>query len=95
MAPSRFWDFVYLWSNYHLEHHYFPGVPFYNLRALHIELRPFFAERGMVRPPTAACSGNGSWRTGPPTPTGELVSMGETPKPPAQPVRHRAPERAS
>jgi len=48
MAPSRFWDFFYLWSTYHLEHHYFPGVPFYNLRALHLRLRPFFAERGMV-----------------------------------------------
>jgi fatty acid desaturase len=48
IAPSRFWDFVYLWSSYHLEHHYFPNVPFYNLRALHMQLRPFFAERGMV-----------------------------------------------
>jgi fatty acid desaturase len=48
MAPSRLWDFVYLWSSYHLEHHYFPNVPFYNLRALHERLRPFFAERGMV-----------------------------------------------
>ncbi|MEO8215950.1 MAG: fatty acid desaturase, partial [Acidobacteriota bacterium] len=28
---SWFWDVVYLFSNYHLEHHYFPSVPFYNL----------------------------------------------------------------
>ena len=32
MRPSILWDFVFLWSNYHLEHHYFPRVPFYNLR---------------------------------------------------------------
>ena len=32
MKPSRFWDFLFLYSNYHLEHHYFPRVPFYNLR---------------------------------------------------------------
>ena len=31
MARSRFWEVVYLWSNYHLEHHYFPAVPFYRL----------------------------------------------------------------
>ncbi len=48
MAPSRFWDLAFLWSSYHLEHHYFPGVPFYNLRKLHMVLRPFFARRGMV-----------------------------------------------
>lgn len=48
MAPSRWWDFVFLWSNYHLEHHYFPSVPFYNLRRLHVLLGPFYAERGMV-----------------------------------------------
>jgi fatty acid desaturase len=48
VAPSRFWDFTFLWSSYHLEHHYFPGVPFYNLRRLHVALQPFFAERGLV-----------------------------------------------
>jgi fatty acid desaturase len=48
MRASRFWDAAYLWSSYHLEHHYFPGVPFYNLRKLHAALAPFFAERGMV-----------------------------------------------
>jgi len=36
------WDFLFLWSNYHMEHHYFPGVPFYNLPALHRELEPIF-----------------------------------------------------
>ena len=46
LKPSRFWDFWYLSSAYHLEHHYFPGVPFYNLRRLHFALRPFFAEIG-------------------------------------------------
>lgn len=42
IAPSHWWDFWYLYSAYHLEHHYFPGVPFYNLRRLHFALRPFF-----------------------------------------------------
>jgi fatty acid desaturase len=39
---------AYLWSNYHLEHHYFPRVPFYNLRRLHMHLRPFYAQAGLV-----------------------------------------------
>ena len=51
MAPSRLWDFAFLWSSYHLEHHYFPNVPFYSLRRLHMELRPFFRRHGM-RPRT-------------------------------------------
>ena len=42
LRPSRFWDFWYLYSAYHMEHHYFTGVPFYNLRKLHFALRPFF-----------------------------------------------------
>ncbi|HSP95133.1 MAG TPA: fatty acid desaturase [Thermoanaerobaculia bacterium] len=42
MKPSRWWDFWYLYSPYHLEHHYFTAVPFYNLRRLHFALRPFF-----------------------------------------------------
>lgn len=46
LQPSRFWDVAFLWSAYHLEHHYFPRVPFYNLRALHFELRPFFEGEG-------------------------------------------------
>lgn len=48
VRASRFWDFAFLWSNYHLEHHYFPSVPFYNLRRLHHRLAPFYAARGMV-----------------------------------------------
>lgn len=47
MRPSRSWDFLFLYSNYHLEHHYFPRVPFYNLRTLHLRLRPFYAELGL------------------------------------------------
>jgi fatty acid desaturase len=46
LKPSRFWEFWYLSSSYHLEHHYFPGVPFYKLRRLHFALRPFFDEIG-------------------------------------------------
>ena len=47
MRGNWFWDFVYLYSNYHLEHHYFPGVPCYRLPALQNALKPFYAERGM------------------------------------------------
>jgi fatty acid desaturase len=46
LKPSRFWDFWFLYSAYHLEHHYFTGVPFYNLRRLHFALRPFFDSIG-------------------------------------------------
>ncbi|HET7434296.1 MAG TPA: fatty acid desaturase [Thermoanaerobaculia bacterium] len=48
MKASWFWDWAYLFSNYHLEHHYFPGVPFYNLPKLQKLLGPFYEKRGMV-----------------------------------------------
>ncbi len=51
MARSRFWGFVYLWSNHHLEHHYFPTVPFYRLPELNRALTPFFEQEGL-RPRT-------------------------------------------
>ena len=41
------WDFLFLWSSYHMEHHYFPAVPFYNLKALHRELQPIFERHPM------------------------------------------------
>ena len=47
MAPSRLWDLLFVYSNYHAEHHYFPSVPFYNLRKLHLRLRPLYAELGI------------------------------------------------
>jgi len=55
---SWFWDVVYLFSNYHLEHHYFPGVPFYNLPRLQKLLLPFYEKRGM----TAHGYGDLAWR---------------------------------
>ena len=48
MKGSWFWDAAYLFSNYHLEHHYFPNVPFYNLPRLQRLLLPFYEKRGMV-----------------------------------------------
>jgi fatty acid desaturase len=45
------WEFLFLYSSYHLEHHYFPRVPFYNLRKLHFHLRPLYARLGL-RPHT-------------------------------------------
>lgn len=47
MQGGWFWDFAYLWSNYHLEHHYFPGVPFYNLPQLNRRLQPFYESVGL------------------------------------------------
>jgi fatty acid desaturase len=45
------WDRIFLCSNYHLEHHYFPRVPCYRLPALRRELEPFLASHGL-RPRT-------------------------------------------
>jgi fatty acid desaturase len=47
MRGSWFWDFAFLNSNYHLEHHYFPGVPFYRLPQLQQILKPFYAQKQM------------------------------------------------
>lgn len=41
-----FWDLAFLNSNYHLEHHYFPGVPFYRLPEVQRALTPFYERRG-------------------------------------------------
>ncbi len=48
VKSTPFWNFAYLWSNFHLEHHYFPNVPFYKLARLHRVLGPFYARRQMV-----------------------------------------------
>ena len=45
---SWFWDTVFLFSDYHLEHHYFPGVPFYNLGRVQKLLMPFYEQRGVT-----------------------------------------------
>ena len=45
MRGNWFWDLVFINSNYHLEHHYFPGVPFYNLPALR-GARPLLRAQG-------------------------------------------------
>jgi len=47
MRGHWFWDFAFLNSNYHLEHHYFPGVPFYRLPALQRDLIPFYERHHM------------------------------------------------
>ncbi|MFQ5843860.1 MAG: fatty acid desaturase family protein [Planctomycetota bacterium] len=47
VRSSAFWNFFFLWSNFHLEHHYFPRVPFYNLARLHRLLGPFYEKMGM------------------------------------------------
>jgi fatty acid desaturase len=47
LRSNWFWNFVFLTSNLHLEHHYFPGVPFYHLPALQRALGPFYASKHM------------------------------------------------
>ena len=47
MRGHWFWDFAFLNSNYHLEHHYFAGVPFYRLPALQRALAPFYDRHRM------------------------------------------------
>lgn len=47
IRPNPIWNFLFLFSSYHLEHHYFPAVPFYKLKALQKELDPFFKRRGV------------------------------------------------
>jgi len=49
MKPSRASDFLFVYSNYHAEHHYFQSVPFYNLRTLHMKLRPLYDQLGLKR----------------------------------------------
>lgn len=47
VRSNLFWDFLFLFSAYHLEHHYYPGVPFYNLPKLQKQLIPFYQQRKM------------------------------------------------
>ena len=47
MRGHWFWDFAFLNSNYHLEHHYFPGVPFYRLPEVQRALGPFYERKNM------------------------------------------------
>ena len=51
MRGHWFWDLLFLNSNYHLEHHYFPGVPFYRLPEVQQTLVPYYERKGL------------SWRT--------------------------------
>lgn len=42
MKGNFFWDCIYLNANYHLEHHIFPGVPYYHLPQLQKLLKPLY-----------------------------------------------------
>jgi fatty acid desaturase len=41
-----FWDWIFLYHNFHLEHHYLLGVPCYRLREMNLKLRPFYESIG-------------------------------------------------
>jgi fatty acid desaturase len=47
MKGNWFWDFAFLNSNYHLEHHYFPGIPLYRLPEVQRALVPFYEKKRM------------------------------------------------
>jgi len=47
VKDSWFWNAAFLYSNFHLEHHYFPSVPFYNLPRLQKLLTSFYEKRGI------------------------------------------------
>lgn len=44
---NRLWHFLFLWSNFHIEHHYYQRVPFYNLPKLNRKLQRFYDETGL------------------------------------------------
>jgi fatty acid desaturase len=46
VVSSRFVSFFMCNLNYHLEHHLFPGVPWYHLRSIHALLKNDFARAG-------------------------------------------------
>ncbi len=70
-ARALVWDFAFLNSNYHLEHHYFVGVPFYRLPALQRALAPFYEHHRMRWQNYSAASSMDGWsRTVRRTPTG-------------------------
>lgn len=47
MRSHPVWNFLFLWSNFHLEHHYYPRVPCYRLARLHRILQPLYRDRRM------------------------------------------------
>jgi fatty acid desaturase len=46
VRPNAVWNFLFLYSSYHLEHHCFPGVPCYRLPQLQRTLLPALTARG-------------------------------------------------
>ena len=46
VTSNWFYSFLNINLNYHLEHHLFPGVPWYNLPALHKLLQPEYEKAG-------------------------------------------------
>ena len=48
VTSNRLVSFLMLNLNYHLEHHLFPAVPWYNLPRVHELLKPMYESRGAV-----------------------------------------------
>jgi fatty acid desaturase len=47
VKSNWFWNWIFVYSNFHLEHHYLVGVPAYNLPAMQKKLWPFFESIGL------------------------------------------------
>lgn len=45
VKPNFIWNFLFLFSSYHLEHHYFPSIPFYNLKQTQNALSNFYKKQ--------------------------------------------------
>ena len=41
------WHFLFLWSNFHIEHHYYQRIPFYNLKKANRKLQDFYGRTGL------------------------------------------------
>jgi fatty acid desaturase len=46
VKSNWFWNWIFVYSNFHLEHHYLVGVPAYNLPKLQQKLWPFYEKIG-------------------------------------------------
>jgi fatty acid desaturase len=42
-SKSAFLDWLWSGTPYHIEHHKYPGIPYYNLRAFHYEALPYYS----------------------------------------------------
>ena len=44
------WHFLFLWSNFHIEHHYYQRIPFYNLKTLNPQIAGLLRQNPAQKP---------------------------------------------